>query len=97
MILTKEIARQGDSVFKGICVKNHDVNSWKKRISRRDMEAKFKNNPFIVKNSSEIMIFEKNPSIITLFIFSKKNTFSIVKSLLSNIIFIVLYNMNIIV
>ena len=47
MIIAKEIARQGDTKFKGICIKNHDLNSWKKRISRRDMEAKFENNPLI--------------------------------------------------
>lgn len=42
--MEKEIARSGDSIFKGICVKNHDLNSWKKRISRRTQEAKHKNN-----------------------------------------------------
>jgi hypothetical protein len=39
-----EIARQGDTEFKGVCVNNHDLNSWKKRISRRDQEVKYKNN-----------------------------------------------------
>jgi hypothetical protein len=40
----KEIAHKGDTIFKGICVKNHDLNSWKKRISRRNQESKYENN-----------------------------------------------------
>lgn len=36
----EELAYERDRIFKGICVKNHDITSWKKRVSRRNEEAK---------------------------------------------------------
>jgi hypothetical protein len=46
--MEREIARFGDSIFKDECVKYNDLNSWKKRISRRDQETKYKNNLLIL-------------------------------------------------